>query len=204
MLTLPLILLLFLVVWKFKSIFQKYSIVLYVSFTIISIVSVFFINVSIFLPFKMGYLGLAFIYVVMLVGALPKKSKQTKENPIRRDYSILGFITITPHALYYILQNASGEQNPIIFGVIAYVVMIPLFITSFRTVRHKMKESNWKKLQKLAYVVYISLFIHLIMNSSGINLILYVVLFSFYFVLKILDIYKKTRVKISFNQELPS
>lgn len=176
---------------KAKPLFQRYSLWMYLTFTILAILSYIFINSPLATPYKAGYLGLSFIYVVMLVGALPMKQKQPKENPVRRDYSILGFISITPHALYYITETTTGSISPAIFGILAYIIMIPLFVTSFPRIRHLMKEKSWKNLQKLAYLSYLFLFIHLLINSDGVNLILYTVLFSIYFVLKVLKLIKK-------------
>ncbi|MGD9910520.1 MAG: ferric reductase-like transmembrane domain-containing protein [Candidatus Izemoplasmatales bacterium] len=193
MITLPIILLLFLLALKAKPLFQKYSQWLYLCFIALAVISYLNINTLLFTPIKSGYLGLAFFYVVMIVGAMPLKQKQPKENPLRRDYSILGFITITPHALFYITQASNGEIKPAIFGILAYLIMIPLFITSFPIIRHKMREKNWKKLQQFAYLSYLFLFVHLLINSDGINLILYIILFSFYFVLKTIKVIRQKK-----------
>lgn len=185
MIALPIIFILLLLAFKFKNLFKKYSIYLYLLFLILSIIAYIFIDKPIFTLFKMGYLSFAFFYVVMFVGALPKKKPQPKENPVRRDYSIIGFITIIPHVLYNIFNVTIGTNGPIVFGVIAFVSMIPLFITSFPLIRKRMKEANWIKLQKLAYFSYATLFIHLVIHSTGINLVMYLVLFAIYIALKI-------------------
>ena len=41
--------------------------------------------------------------------------------------------------------------------------MLPLFITSFKCVRKKMKGSSWKKLQRLAYGFYALIYIHVLL-----------------------------------------
>lgn len=194
MIALPIIALLLLLAFKFKTLFKKYSIYLYLLFLTLSIVAYIFIDKPIFLVFKMGYLSFAFFYVVMLVGALPKKQPMKKENVVRRDYSIIGFFTIIPHVLYNIFNVTIGTNGPIVFGLIAFISMIPLFITSFPFIRKKMKESSWVKLQKLAYLTYATLFIHLVIHSTGINLIMYIVLFAIYVILKIRLILKNKTV----------
>ncbi|MDD3712801.1 MAG: hypothetical protein PHZ28_04850 [Candidatus Izemoplasmatales bacterium] len=185
MIALPIIVLLLILAFKFKNLFKKYSIYLYLLFLVLSTIAYIFIDKPGFTLFKMGYLSFAFFYVVMLVGALPKKQPKPKENIVRRDYSIIGFITIIPHVLYNIFNVNIVSNGPIVFGLITFISMIPLFITSFPYIRKKMKESSWIKLQKLAYLSYVTLFIHLIIHSTGANLVMYIVLFAVYIVLKI-------------------
>jgi DMSO/TMAO reductase YedYZ heme-binding membrane subunit len=166
---------------------RKHNVKIYIVAIVISVISFILKDKPIALPFVQGFLGLSFFYIVMITGALPKKHKlRIKFMGLRREYSIIGFIVITPHALKYILQFLDGTRSIEWFGLISFVIMIPLFITSFQVIRKKMKVSSWKLLQSLAYIVYILLFIHLILNySKAINLVLYLVLFITYFVLKI-------------------
>ncbi|MDD3477594.1 MAG: ferric reductase-like transmembrane domain-containing protein [Candidatus Izemoplasmatales bacterium] len=184
MITIPFVGLLFFLAMKAKFLFQKYSIVLYIVFFLLSVAGFYWIELPVFTFMKQGYLGLALFYVVMLVGALPRKQPTNQPNPVRRDYSILGFLAITPHAIYYLQKAMTGEISQPIFGIIAYLIMIPLFVISFRWIRRLMNETVWKKIQKAAYISYLLLFIHLIINSDGVNRIAYVVLFGFYFLLK--------------------
>lgn len=195
MIALPIIALLLIIAFNFKKLFKKYSNYLYVAFLILSTVAYVFIDKQIFTAYKMGYIGFSFFYVVMLVGSLPRKEPQPKENPVRRDYSIIGFITIIPHVLFNIFNVSLGDNGPIIFGLISFISMIPLFITSFPLIRRKMKVQSWIKLQRLAYLTYATLLIHLLIHSSGINFIMYLVLFTLYIALKLRLIVKKIRLK---------
>jgi len=54
-----------------------------------------------------------------------------------------------------------------VFGVLMFVVFLPLWITSFDVVRKRMTVHTWKKIHKLAYVFYASLFIHAMGISVG-------------------------------------
>jgi DMSO/TMAO reductase YedYZ heme-binding membrane subunit len=166
---------------------RKHNTVIYLVAILFSIFAFVTKDNIVAIPFMKGFLGLSFFYIVMVTGALPKKSKIKKSYmSLRREYSILGFIVITPHALNYIVQWINGTRSIEWFGFIAFVIMIPLFITSFVKIRKKMKPKNWKRLQSLAYIIYILLFIHLILNySKSINLVLYLIIFITYFVLKI-------------------
>ena len=68
----------------------------------------------------------------------------------------------------------------LIVGIIAFLVMIPLFITSFKKIRIKMKYPEWKKLQRFAYLFYLLVYIKLF------ELIVYTIVFGAYFILKLI------------------
>ena len=53
-----------------------------------------------------------------------------------------------------------------IFSLVMILLLIPLTITSFMTVRRKMNPKKWKSLQKLSYVFYGLLFVHIAMIFS--------------------------------------
>ncbi|XFA99587.1 ferric reductase-like transmembrane domain-containing protein [Candidatus Izemoplasma sp. B36] len=147
-------------------------------------------QVPIFKAINQGYIGLSLFYIVMITGALPKKSKlRIQFSKVRKEFSIIGFILVTPHSLKYLLQFLNGEIDIPVYGIIVFALMIPLFITSFGFIRKKFTYNNWKKLQSLSYLIYLGLFIHMINVSDTIeriNFILYIVLFTTYFILKII------------------
>ncbi|MFA5471703.1 MAG: ferric reductase-like transmembrane domain-containing protein [Acholeplasmataceae bacterium] len=176
---------------------RKHNVKIYIVFTILSILAFIFKEHPLALPFIQGFLGLSFFYLVMITGALPKKNKKRlKLMGVRREYSIIGFIAIAPHALNYTIQGLDGTRALEWFGVISFVLMIPLFITSFVVIRKKTKQKTWKLIQSAAYIIYLLLFIHLILNyTKTINLVLYIVIFGFYFVMKIIYELKKYKTK---------
>ena len=176
-----------LAVYKGKWV-RKQNLKLYIGAIVLGIIAFLLEDkVKLFEPFVQGFLGLSFFYIVMMTGALKKKSKlRIKYAGIRREYSILGFIFITPHALKYFVEYLNGEIALEWWGVATYLVMLPLFITSFMVIRKKMSRNAWVYLQKLAYVSYITLFIHLILNASNTpNLVVYLLLFVPYISMKI-------------------
>jgi DMSO/TMAO reductase YedYZ heme-binding membrane subunit len=179
----------------FGKFIRKYRFILYIVMTVLSIVSFVFQDITITTPIMQGFLGLSLFYIVMLTGALKSKSRLRNQwVGVRREYSILGFIAIAPHALKYTLQWLTGERTFVIFGSIAFFLMIPLFITSFVSIRKKMKAKTWNLIQSAAYLIYLALFIHLILNYTKIiNLVLYLVLFVTYIVMKTIYEVKKTR-----------
>ncbi len=141
----------------------------------------------------LGFLGLAFLLVVMFAGAFKKDGKLSKRlRSVRKEYSIFGVIILIPHAVTYLIEFLAGTFTWEWFGIIAMILMIPLFITSFTFIRKKMSNKTWKNLQKLAYIAYALTFIHLIIVSSGANLIQYVLVFGFYLILKVWNYIFKT------------
>ena len=130
--------------------------------------------------------GLAFIYVVLLTGGFPAKSTiRRKLIGVRKEYSIYGVIALLPHALKYLLAWITGTETFEWWGVLSFVIMIPLFITSFTIIRRKMTPKAWKNLQSFAYIAYFLLFIHLILRyTETVNLIVYVAMISTYIILK--------------------
>lgn len=198
MITLIFIALLGLAAYFAHRFIRAYDLWLYIFFLALALLAFIFIDSPLSTPFKQGFLGLAFYYIVMITGALKKKSKlRIAFMKVRKEYSILGFIAITPHALHYFLEYLDGQISIPILGIIAYAIMIPLFITSFMVIRKRMTYKSWNLLQSLAYVVYVGLFIHLILNfSEPINRILYFVMFITYFVLKIIHEIKERKNKV--------
>ena len=177
----------------FGKFVRKQNIKIYILATILAILAFIFKDMAFALPFIQGFLGLSFFYLVMVTGAIKKTNKiRIKLMGVRREYSIIGFIVIAPHALNYTIQGLDGTRQLEWFGLIAFSLMIPLFITSFVKIRKTMKAVTWNRLQSIAYIIYILLFIHLILNyTKTINLVLYLVIFGFYFISKIIFEFKK-------------
>ena len=176
---------------------RKHNVKIYIVATIVSLLAFVLKDKPFTTPIMQGFLGLSFFYIVMITGAIDKKHKiKAKFLGLRREYSIIGFIVITPHALNYTLQGLNGTIVLEWFGIISFVLMIPLFVTSFLTIRKKMKAKTWNLIQSAAYIIYLLLFIHLILNyTQRINLVLYLVIFIFYFIMKIMYEIKKFKTK---------
>lgn len=109
--------------------------------------------------------------VVMWTGALPNGSKAIRFlMPIRGELSILAAILTLGHNAAYgkvyflgITKLPSNQLAAAICSLVLICIMLPLFITSFKTVRKKMKGSSWKKLQRLAYGFYALLYVHIML-----------------------------------------
>ena len=125
--------------------------------------------------FSHGALSTALFVLVMWTGALPNGSGLIKTlMPIRGELSILASILTLGHNLSFgrtyfrLLFTQPGRlpANQVCAAVCSLAMLcirLPLFITSFKTVRRKMKPGNWKKLQRLAYGFYTLLYVHVML-----------------------------------------
>lgn len=159
---------------------------LYVGIWIVVALILLFNESPVITPFVKGYVGFSFLYVVMITGALNPKWKITiRLKAIRAVYSILGFVLLIVHPLNYASEVLTQTRSIPWYGLIAFVIMIPLFITSYISVRKKMKPQTWKNLQKFAYLSYGLILVHLIIQaSSPQNRVVVILLFIGYGILK--------------------
>ncbi len=122
----------------------------------------------------------ALFTIVMFAGAFPQGSFGAKTfMPVRAQLSILGSIFAMSHGLAlvkpYFMRIISGESLPQIYedmglqavlslvvSALLMLVMLPLFITSFKIIRKKMAPKAWKKLQQFAYLFYLLMFVHIL------------------------------------------
>lgn len=155
---------------------------LYIGIWIIVAIVLLLNNAPFVAPFLKGYIGFAFLYIVMITGALDPKWKITARlNAVRAPYSIIGFVLLIVHPLNYASEVLSQTRGIPWYGLISFLIMIPLFITSYIVVRKKMKPKTWKQLQKFAYVSYGLILVHLIVQASSLqNLIVAILLFVLY------------------------
>ncbi|MBK1812378.1 ferric reductase-like transmembrane domain-containing protein [Clostridium sp. YIM B02505] len=122
-----------------------------------------------------GIIAIAFFILVMYAGALSPKLKLTRKlMSIRAELAIIASILMLSHGIVYLVsfiintvpKLISGQNVKIIslaisiVGIIAFLLMIPLFITSFKKIRKAMKPKVWKKLQTWAYLFYLLAYVH--------------------------------------------
>lgn len=167
---------------------------------------------NIFRAFTSGIVGTTILMVVMFVGALNSRYKVTKKiRAIRKELSIIGCYLLFYHIFYYTMTNISVfnqlDRSMLyitISGLIAFAIMLPLFITSFTYVRKKFIPKTWKKIQKWAYLFYYMIYVHMIavnvsedyMNTEMIAL--YTDIFGLYLVLRVIKHInqKKNKLKV--------
>ena len=99
------------------------------------------------------------------------------------------------------------ELHAAIVSCLMILLLIPLTITSFQTVRRKMQAKTWKRLQNWSYLFYLLLYLHIFFIYQGAlirgkgeyfyTLMLYSFIFGFYGFLRIRQyrVQKETREK---------
>jgi|LGVE01.1.fsa_nt_gb DMSO/TMAO reductase YedYZ heme-binding membrane subunit len=194
---LPITILLAVMAILFSKFIKKHSRIIYILSFAISVVS-FFIDIKII---NKGFLPLAFFTLIMFIGVLPKRNKYTKKLwQTRAELSIIGSIFLLSHVVLFFpfIYKLDPFKNGFtialyLLGITAFLIIIPLFITSFKSIRKKMKAKSWKNLQRLAYVVYFLTFAHLTIVAIFRNKSyawVYVATFAVYSVLRILKYLK--------------
>lgn len=125
--------------------------------------------------FARSALSTALFAAVMYAGAVPHGSRLMKTlMPIRGELSIIASILTLGHNIaygktYFRMLFTRPERlalNQLLAAVCSLVmlcIMLPLFITSFKCVRRKMKGRTWKKLQRLAYGFYGLIYVHVLL-----------------------------------------
>ncbi len=102
------------------------------------------------------------------------------------------------------------ELHAAIVSCLMILLLIPLTITSFQTVRRKMQAKSWKKLQNWSYLFYLLLYLHIFFIYQGalirgkgeyfFTLMIYSFIFGFYGFLRIRQyrIQKESKEKKTF------
>ena len=123
--------------------------------------------------FSRSGLSAAMFVLVMYAGAMPAGSSIIRRlMPIRGQLSILASILTLGHNASYgityfkslFTDTAHMQFYQIcasICSLIMLLIMLPLFITSFLTIRKKMNGQKWKQLQRLAYIFYGLMYVHI-------------------------------------------
>ncbi len=154
-------------------------------------------------PFRRGGFATASFMIVMYLGAIESKSGLVQRfRKIRGEMSIIASISTFGHNLMFglhffpkaILHPTEMRTRHLIATYITILLMcmlIPLFITSFKVVRKKMKQKTWAKIQKLAYPFFIGIYVHVMVLFSGrpqknlLPIIIYSVIYGLYIVLRL-------------------
>lgn len=149
--------------------------------------------------FARSALSTALFAAVMYAGAVPNGSTYMKTvMPIRGELSIIASILTLGHNIsfgmtYFRLLFTEPSRLPLnqllaaVCSLLMLCIMLPLFITSFKCVRKKMKGSSWKKLQRLAYGFYALIYVHVLLltlpaaRKGGSGYLLTVIVYSIVF-----------------------
>ena len=169
-----------------------------------------------------GILAGSLFILVMIAPVLPKRFSGRKTiYLLRGEMAISASLITVAHnlafggkyfgAVFFGQGHISlMELHAAIVSCLMILLLIPLTITSFQTVRRKMQVKTWKKLQNWSYLFYLLLYLHIFFIYQGalirgkgeyfFTLMLYSFLFGFYGFLRIRQyrMQKETREKKAF------
>ena len=199
----------------FGKALKKKPAVLYGICILLSLVSIFYPREG-GLPFldfffkkimQRGILAGSLFILVMIAPVLPKRFSGRKTiYLLRGEMAICASLITLAHnlafggkyfgALFFGQGHISlMELHAAIVSCLMILLLIPLTITSFQTVRRKMQAKTWKKLQNWSYLFYLLLYLHIFFIYQGalirgkgdyfFTLMLYSFLFGFYGFLRI-------------------
>ena len=199
----------------FGKALKKKPAVLYGICILLSLVSIFYPREG-GLPFldfffkkimQRGVLAGSLFIWVMLAPVLPKSFAGRKTiYLLRGEMAICASLITLAHnlafggkyfgALFFGQGHISlMELHAAIVSCLMILLLIPLTITSFQTVRRKMQGKTWKKLQNWSYLFYLLLYLHIFFIYQGamirgkgdyfFTLMLYSFIFGFYGFLRI-------------------
>ena len=199
----------------FGKALKKKPAVLYGICILLSLVSIFYPREG-GLPFldfffkkimQRGVLAGSLFIWVMLAPVLPKSFAGRKTiYLLRGEMAICASLITLAHNLAFggkyfgALFLGQGhislmELHAAIVSCLMIILLIPLTITSFQTVRRKMQAKSWKKLQNWSYLFYLLLYLHIFFIYQGalirgkgeyfFTLMIYSFIFGFYGFLRI-------------------
>ena len=149
---------------------------------------------------------LALFIVVMYIGVLPRTSKVALWlRPIRAELSIVAWILTLGHVVVYLqsylspLIGGAGVRNNVMIGIVVaiglFVLLILLGITSFKSVKKHMDARGWKAVQRLAYLFFGLVYVHLLLllmpaaigggDAAIASMLMYTAIFGIYAVARV-------------------
>ncbi|MDR1555404.1 MAG: ferric reductase-like transmembrane domain-containing protein [Tannerellaceae bacterium] len=134
----------------------------------------------------LGTFGFPLLIIIMYIGALNPRIKWVKKlMSIRKELSIISGFPVFTHSLIRVSNNfprslqyfthheeymeTAQYTNELglwfsnfsfVLGIVLLILFIPLWVTSFGSIRKRMGNVKWKKLQNGSYLLYALLFIH--------------------------------------------
>ena len=124
--------------------------------------------------FTKGAISAAFWALVMWTGALPGGSRAGKRLlAARGELSIFAAVLTLCHAvlrlILYVRQLLRPRFSPdgaflmtCVIVLLLLLIMLPLTVLSFKAVRRRMGAKRWKRIQRLAYLFYGLIYVHVL------------------------------------------
>ena len=118
--------------------------------------------------------GLALFVVVMYIGVLPDTSRLSRQmKSIRGELSVAACLLCLGHVIAYASVYASrlfggvvaseSVAAAMVVAALLLLLLLVLGVTSFRTVKKRMKSQVWTSVQRFAYLFYGLVFVHLML-----------------------------------------
>lgn len=163
--------------------------------------------------FQRGAFSTATFMIVMFLGVFVKHNDWSRKMmSIRGELSIIACILVLCHnVLFGIVYFPSLFKHPelmtmqtkiaSIITLVLLTLMLPLFITSFKSVRKTMKGKTWKKVQRLAYPFFLLIYVHvMVLYSAAVkehmfDIVLYSAIYLSYVVLRLRKAFAKSKTK---------
>ena len=180
-----------------------------------------FFGTYIYPLFDRAALGAGFFVLVMYAVTFPNGSKPIKLlMSLRGELSIIASILTLGHIVAYGIKylsklfEAPSKMQPVAlvataFSVVMVLVLLPLFITSFKRIRRKFNPLKWKKLQRFAYGFYFLVYLHVFLfNITGalrgsersvVNVSVYTAVFLWYLICRLLKAHSIKKKEFKLN-----
>ena len=153
------------------------------------------INKISFVITSTGYIALVYLVITLSLPLLNSNSLKIKT----RLFGISAFYFSMIHFILYVIDNSYDLtlivedalfRNYIIVGYLALLLLMPMYLTSFKYFKDKIKE--WKKLHKIIYIVYFFILTHIyfIIKADYYYFILFSSIFLVIIIFKRYKIYK--------------
>lgn len=203
---------------------KKYSAFIYLITILITVFSILifklklnanfpeYINKYFIRIFPKGTVSLALFTIVMFTGIFKNSSKiKRKLMSIRGELSIIACIVTLGHNIYFgmyffvvLFTNPDSLSTTKFFATIISIIlillMLPLMITSFACVRKRISHKTWKRIQRLAYIFYGLIYVHILLlyipkiqKGKLDEIIIYSIIFIGYYLLRIYKYVKEKK-----------
>ncbi len=122
-----------------------------------------------------GYLASFFLMIVMFTGALDEDSTARRTlQPIRAELSIISFILVIGHVAAFLpaylphLSRVLSTHSYVAVSLALALALTALYallsLLSLRALRHRMPYRVWKGIQRLAYLMVVLLYLHILLT----------------------------------------
>ncbi|HSB46440.1 MAG TPA: FAD-dependent oxidoreductase [Candidatus Bilamarchaeum sp.] len=119
-----------------------------------------------------SFSGATLIGIALMLGPIAVLFPKYNQVGHRRTFGVWGFTFIITHAtiasLFYMftpdsfLFDLNPYSNPIVFGALAFMLYIPLYVTSTDWAISRLGVRNWKSVHRIVYLAYLFSTLHYI------------------------------------------